>query len=309
MISLFECSNLTHSYSQKKALIDVSFAINQGTIVGLVGHNGSGKSTLMKILQGILPITAGSFSFDGMKICIKNTANSSLRKTTGVVFQDLSSDDKLTARQNLTLAGKLYGMKKNALNHEIEKILNLTNLSHRADEPLKNLSHGMKRKLELYRTFLHQPRCLLFDEATSGLDFLEVKKFYRFLIEYVKTHHAIALISSHHAYEASHWDVCAFMYEGRLKHFAPVKELFGKDSYINLEVEAKHSDDHLFFSSLGFVQKEENSVLWTLTEKDDAISMLFKSGELIKKAHTLKVNELNLATAYEQLHASEIHHD
>lgn len=300
-MTAFSCHNLSYAYGKKNALFDVSLSIKAGNILGLVGHNGSGKSTLLKILQGLLPLKSGSFSF------VDDDKKTSLRNLTGVVFQDLSSDEKLTARQNLALAGMLYGIDKKSLQQNIEKTLVLTNLIDRADEPLKNFSHGMKRKLELYRAFLHQPRLLLFDEATSGIDFFEVKKFYEYLLAYVKSNNAIALISSHYAHEASFWDECAFMSQGKLTHHGKVDDIVRRTLYVNVQVEAKHSEDHDFFSSRGFVQRKNNT--WVITEKDETIAELFKSGDLFKKAHSIKVNEQNLASAYEQFRFVEHHHD
>lgn len=297
----FSCHNISYAYGEKNALFDVSLSIKAGNILGLVGHNGSGKSTLLKILQGLLPITSGAFSFAG-----HNNKNL-LRNCTGVVFQDLSSDEKLTARQNLALAGMLYGINKKTLQQNIENTLALTNLIDRADEPLKNFSHGMKRKLELYRAFLHQPKLLLFDEATSGIDFFEVKKFYTHLLTYVKSNNAIALISSHYAHEANYWDECAFMSKGKLTQHKKIDDIVRRTLYVNVEVEAKESEDQDFFSSRGFVRRENN--IWAITEKDEIIAELFKSGDLLKKAHSIKVNEQNLASAYEQFHSLERHHD
>jgi ABC-2 type transport system ATP-binding protein len=158
---------LTKSYGENRALDGVSFSVESGEIYGLLGPNGAGKSTLMGILSGFLRQDSGELSFDG------EAAESDARvarQSIGLVPQDLAIYPTLTALENLSIFGNFYKLPKARIASQSERLLKAVDLYERRKEPVKNFSGGMKRRLNLIAALLHEPRLLLCDEPTTGVD-------------------------------------------------------------------------------------------------------------------------------------------
>jgi len=159
--------NLTKKYKDFKAVDNISFEVRKGQIFGFLGPNGAGKSTTIKMLTTLLHPNSGEMSIDG-----KNpvTSSDAVRKSFGIVFQDPSLDDELTAWENMEYHGVLYSIPKPLRRQRIEQLLNIVELWERKDELVKRFSGGMKRRLEIARGLLHHPKVLFLDEPTLGLD-------------------------------------------------------------------------------------------------------------------------------------------
>jgi len=160
-------TNLTKRYGQITAVRDVSFEVKAGEIFAFLGPNGAGKTTTIKILTTLLKPTSGEVQVDGFDPT-RNQAE--VRKRFGIVFQDPSLDDQLTAYQNMDLHGALYAVPKNLRKERIEQLLNLFQLWDRRNDLVKNFSGGMRRRLEIARCMLHTPKIIFLDEPTLGLD-------------------------------------------------------------------------------------------------------------------------------------------
>ncbi len=166
MISI-QVSNLTKKFHKLTAVDNISFSVNEGEIFAFLGPNGAGKTTTIKMLTTLLEPSSGSLSLNGADpVKEKNT----VRKSFGIVFQDPSSDDELTAYENLEFHGILYKVPKKLLRRRIEELLKFVELWDRRDSLVKTFSGGMKRRLEIARGFLHHPKILFLDEPTIGLD-------------------------------------------------------------------------------------------------------------------------------------------
>lgn len=212
-----ECIDLDFFYQTKKRLNKVTFAAPSGALVGLFGHNGSGKSTLLKLLGGSLPVARGQVkAFSRSAIDENGYLRMDLRREFGVLFQGSSSDEKLSLFDNLRLVARLWGMNNNQSLEQTWLTLENSSLSERAHEPVKKLSGGMRRRLELYRTFIHRPKIVLLDEPTAGLDVAEVAKFFEYLKNYRRETGALVLMSSHHADELLFCDQVIMMKEGQI---------------------------------------------------------------------------------------------
>ena len=166
-MSLLEASHLRKSYNGKPAVDDVSFSVDTGEIFGLLGPNGAGKSTTMMMLAGLLEPDAGtihiggrSFSSDGAK----------LRRDLGVVPQDLAIYPDLTARENLDFFAAIYAVRRADRIRRIAFVLEVIGLETQADALVKTFSGGMKRRLNLGVALLHEPKLLILDEPTVGVD-------------------------------------------------------------------------------------------------------------------------------------------
>jgi len=160
-------ANLTRRYGPITAVRDVSFQVKAGEIFAFLGPNGAGKTTTIKILTTLLKPTSGEVQVDGFSPT-RNQAE--VRKRFGIVFQDPSLDDQLTAFENMDLHGALYAVPKNLRKERIEQLLNLFQLWDRRTDLVKNFSGGMRRRLEIARCMLHTPKIIFLDEPTLGLD-------------------------------------------------------------------------------------------------------------------------------------------
>ncbi len=164
---IIETKKLTKKFGRLTAVDRLNLQINDGEIFGLLGPNGAGKTTTLSMLSTLVQPTSGSAVVNGYDV---RREPSRVRKSIGFVFQDPSSDDTLTGRENLYLHGLMYGVPSKEINKRMDYVLGLVNLRDRQREFVKNYSGGMRRRLELARGLLHEPKVLFLDEPTLGLD-------------------------------------------------------------------------------------------------------------------------------------------
>jgi ABC-2 type transport system ATP-binding protein len=164
---IVEVSDLRHAYGDRVALDGVSLSVAAGEIFALLGPNGSGKTTLFRILSTLVPAPAGKVRIAGHDPATERDA---VRRNIGVVFQSPSLDKQLTAAENLTHQGHLYGLNGAELRRRVDEALAAVGLSDRAGERADRLSGGMRRRVEIAKGLLHRPRVLLMDEPSTGLD-------------------------------------------------------------------------------------------------------------------------------------------
>jgi linearmycin/streptolysin S transport system ATP-binding protein len=164
---MIEVHELTKSFGEIQALRGVSFTVREGEIFGLLGPNGAGKTTTISIIAGLLGPDSGTVQVAGMDI---RKSGRAARQLLGVVPQDIALYDELTGRENLHFWGGLYGLSGAALRGEAQRVLDLVGLAERADDPVREYSGGMKRRLNLSVGLIHRPRCVLLDEPTLGID-------------------------------------------------------------------------------------------------------------------------------------------
>jgi ABC-2 type transport system ATP-binding protein len=166
--SAISVKNLTKKFNHSlTAVDDVSFEVPKGITFAFLGPNGAGKTTTIKMLTTLLPATSGSILVNGHDP-YKDPA--AVRRSFGIVFQDPSLDDELTAYENMFLHAGLYGVPRNETPQKIEDLLKFVELWDRKDDLCKRFSGGMKRRLEIARGLLHTPAILFLDEPTVGLD-------------------------------------------------------------------------------------------------------------------------------------------
>src|SRR6476646_7125722 len=164
---MIKVENLVKEFGDFKAVDDVSFDVSAGEIFAFLGPNGAGKTTTIKMLTTLLKPTGGKIEIDGLDPA--RQANEA-RKRFGIVFQDPSLDQELTAYENMELHGVLYHVPRKLRHERIQMLLKLFELWDRRDDFVKQFSGGMKRRLEIARGFLHTPKILFLDEPTLGLD-------------------------------------------------------------------------------------------------------------------------------------------
>ena len=164
---MIRVQNLTKIFGEFTAVKDVSFEIATGEIVAFLGPNGAGKTTTIKMLTSLLKPTSGSIEIDGLN---PEEHPNEVRRRFGIVFQDPSVDDELTAQENMEMHGALYRVPRRVCAERTEKLLTLFELWDRRKEQVKRFSGGMRRRLEIARGLLHTPKILFLDEPTLGLD-------------------------------------------------------------------------------------------------------------------------------------------
>jgi ABC-2 type transport system ATP-binding protein len=164
---MIRVENLVKAYGKFTAVDDISFSVDAGEIFAFLGPNGAGKTTTIKILTTLLKPTSGKVEIDGLD---PTQSQNSVRERFGIVFQDPSLDDELTAYENMDIHGALYRVPRRTRSARIEMLLSLFELWERRNDRAKLFSGGMRRRLEIARGMLHTPRILFLDEPTLGLD-------------------------------------------------------------------------------------------------------------------------------------------
>ncbi len=167
MANIIEVKNLTKKFGDFVAVKDVSFSVEEGGIFAFLGPNGAGKSTTIKMLTTLLHPTSGTMVINGHDPVEDPDL---VRHSFGIVFQDPSLDEDLTALENLELHGVLYSVPKEVLAKRIPEMLALVELTDRQNDFVRDFSGGMKRRLEIARGLLHHPKIIFLDEPTLGLD-------------------------------------------------------------------------------------------------------------------------------------------
>ena len=164
---MIQVNHLSKSFGEIRAVDDVTFEVRQGEIFAFLGPNGAGKTTTIKMLTTLLRPSAGEVRLDGLDPV---TRQNDVRKRFGIVFQDPSLDQDLTAWENMQIHGVLYHVPRTVRHERAEILLKLFDLWDRKDSIVKTFSGGMRRRLEIARGFLHTPKILFLDEPTLGLD-------------------------------------------------------------------------------------------------------------------------------------------
>jgi ABC-2 type transport system ATP-binding protein len=181
------------------AVDGISFAVEQGEIFGLLGPNGAGKSTLIRMLTTLIPPTSGTALVGGIDV---TTDPNGVRVAIGVIPQALTSDLELSPRENLLIFAKLYGVPRAGRMRLIDGLLAAVELTQWADKPVKNLSGGMRRRVEIARGLVHAPRIFFLDEPTTGLDPVSRTAVWEMLRKIKETHDLTVLLTTHYMDEA-----------------------------------------------------------------------------------------------------------
>lgn len=165
--SIISVSKLVKKFSDFTAVDNISFEVKKGEVFAFLGPNGAGKSTTIKMLTTLLIPTSGEIVVNGFN---PQVDQGSVRKSFGIVFQDPSLDDDLTAMENMQLHAAMYHIPRESEENRIKALLELVDLWERRNDLVKTFSGGMKRRLEIGRGLLHHPKILFLDEPTLGLD-------------------------------------------------------------------------------------------------------------------------------------------
>jgi ABC-2 type transport system ATP-binding protein len=194
-----ETEGMRKEYGKLVAVDCLDLSIEEGEIFGLLGPNGAGKTTTLSMLATLVKPTSGTGRVNGYDI-IKQPDQ--VRRSIGIVFQDPSSDDILTGWENLYLHALMFGVPKDERKKRIQYVLGLVDLQDRANDIVKKYSGGMRRRLELARGLLHNPRILFLDEPTLGLDPQTREHIWAYIENLVKSESVTVIITTHYMDEA-----------------------------------------------------------------------------------------------------------
>ena len=186
-------------YGTFEAVKDVNFSVTEGEIFGLLGPNGAGKSTLIRMMTTLIPVTAGKAIVGGYDVA-KDPDD--VRSTIGVIPQAMTSDQDLTVGENLSIYAKLYGVPREQRKRNIADVLEAVDLTKWRDAQTKTLSGGMRRRLEIARGLVHNPRIFFLDEPTTGLDPVSRIAVWEMLNKLKATRNLTMLITTHYMDEA-----------------------------------------------------------------------------------------------------------
>lgn len=199
MPNIIEVKNLVKTFGDITAVNDVSFNVAAGEVLAFLGPNGAGKSTTIKMLTTLLRPTSGTLLINGHDPI---THPDEVRRSFGIVFQDPSLDDELTAFENMEIHGVLYDVPSNVRKARIEELLAFVDLSDRKDNVVKEFSGGMKRRLEIARGLLHHPKIMFLDEPTLGLDPQTRNHMWEYLKRLNTTEGTTVFFTTHYMEEA-----------------------------------------------------------------------------------------------------------
>ncbi len=191
--------NLVKNFGDFPAVKDISFEVNRGEIFAFLGPNGAGKTTTIKMLTTLLKPTSGRVELDGLDPALKQ---SEARQRFGIVFQDPSLDNELTAQENMELHGILYKVPRKTRVERTEKLLRQFELWERRKDQVKKFSGGMKRRLEIARGLLHTPKIIFLDEPTLGLDPQSRNQLWSYVKYLNETESVTVFLTTHYMDEA-----------------------------------------------------------------------------------------------------------
>ena len=175
---ILSVKNLTKQFKNFKAVDEVSFDVQEGEVFGLLGPNGAGKTTIIRTVATVLAPTAGTAEVLGFDI-VKNPEE--VRKNIGVLTTDIGVYERFSGRENLRYFGELYGLSKSVLEERINELVDLLEMRNFIDRRAGKYSTGMKQKLAIARSVIHNPKIIIFDEPTAGLDVLASQTVLKFM--------------------------------------------------------------------------------------------------------------------------------
>lgn len=230
MISVY---HLVKKFNGFFAVDDISFEVKKNEIFALLGPNGAGKTTTIKILATLFKPTSGVVKINGFDV-IKQ--ENEARNSFGIIFQDQSIDEELTAQENMEFHGVVYHMPKALIKERTRYLLNLVDLWDRRNDLVKKFSGGMKRRLEIARVLMHHPKLLFLDEPTLGLDPQTRLHVWDYIKNLDKLNKATVLFTTHYMEEAEKMaERIAIMDKGKIIGEGTADELKIKTNTASLE--------------------------------------------------------------------------
>ncbi|SNX54247.1 ABC transporter ATP-binding protein [Thermoanaerobacterium sp. RBIITD] len=238
---VIELDNLTKRFENITAVEKLSLKVPSGTILGLLGPNGSGKSTTIRMICGILKPTSGKGMVLGYDI---ERESEKIKSSIGYMSQKFSLYEDLTVKENLDFYSSIYGLKKDERLDREKYIIDLMELNKREKQLVSTLSGGWKQRLALGCALLHNPKLVILDEPTSGVDPVSRRLFWD-IIKKLSSEGLSVLVTTHYIEEAGQSDYIAFMFNGHLMTYGTPHDIVMENNLNNLEdVFIKYVNEH-----------------------------------------------------------------
>jgi ABC-2 type transport system ATP-binding protein len=212
-MNVIEVKNIVKKFDSITAVDDVTFEVQKGEIFGFLGPNGAGKSTTIGILATLIEPTSGEARINGFNVM---EDRNDVRKSIGLVFQDPSLDDRLTAEENLRFHARLYEVPSADYKKRADEVLDLVELKERRNDIVRTYSGGMKRRLEIARGLIHYPAVLFLDEPTLGLDPQTRAHLWEYILKLKREKEMTIFMTTHYMNEAEYCDRIAIIDQGKI---------------------------------------------------------------------------------------------
>src|ERR1043166_4593001 len=310
---VIQISSLSRRFGAKTAVDQLTFDVQPGEIFGFLGHNGAGKTTTVRLLNGVLEPTSGEARVLGLN---PQTEGPALRARTGVLTETPSLDERLTARDNLSIYADLYNIPRSKVARRVHSLLTEFELADRADEKVGGYSKGMKQRLALARALLHRPKVLFLDEPTTGLDPVASRHVNNLVENLARREGCTVFLCTHNLVEAQKLcDRVAVMEQGCLVALGTPEDLtrqYVKRLDVELEVDASQIECALEVLHeapqwvLGSPKQEKSIITMTLAGREaipELLALLLHKG---LRVYRLAPQEANLEEVYFALHGGEV---
>ena len=257
MEEILKVEHLTKRYDSVLAVDNISFSVNKGDLFAFLGVNGAGKSTTINIICSIINKDDGKIFVDGLDL---DTNREEIKKKIGVVFQNSVLDDRLTVYDNLKYRLAFYPLEKNKAKESLNNIIKLLELEPIINRPIKNLSGGQKRRVDIARAIVHSPKFLILDEPTTGLD-PQTRKIVWSILDTIRKETGMTIfLTTHYLEEAEIASDVVVMDKGKIITRGTPNELKNKYSYdyiISYSKEDKSFESKLKEDNISFVYNNE----------------------------------------------------
>jgi ABC-2 type transport system ATP-binding protein len=288
---IVETFGLTKKFGRIIAVDNLSIGIDEGEVFGLLGPNGAGKTTIIKMLATLLEPSSGTAKVNGFDV-LKQSQE--VRESIGIVFQEPSSDELLTAYENMKFYAMMYGLPKDEIKRGIAEALELVELTERKDDLVRTYSGGMRRRLEIGRSLIHKPKVLFLDEPTLGLDPAGRERMWDYIGRLVKELRMTVLLTTHYMEEAeSLADRVGIIDQGKIVVIdtpKALKRIVGGDlvtiKAANLKTEAFEKIDYV-----KNVKQEDGQVTITVENVSENLQELLK---VVGKIESVEVRNTTL---------------
>ncbi len=278
---MIKVEHLTKKFDKFTAVDDISFAVAEGESFGFLGPNGAGKTTTIRMLTTLIPPTNGRAEVAGYDVVKKPNR---VRENIGIIFQEPSLDERLTAYDNLFFHAALYRVPRREIKPRIKKALSMVDLKKFKDMEVKTFSGGMKRRLEIARGFLHMPKVLFLDEPTLGLDPQTRRVIWEYIRGLKEDFGVTLFLTTHYMEEAEESDRVGIIHKGKI---------ISVDSPENMK--KKIGEETIILSAVDGNEKKVNALGYDATRQGDKILIkVEKSEDVLKKLLNSSINIENL---------------
>ncbi|QGH33741.1 ATP-binding cassette domain-containing protein [Gracilibacillus salitolerans] len=281
MNSIISVKDLTKTYKKVDAVKKINFDVKEGEIFGFLGPNGAGKSTTINMICTMLKPTSGDITineYDAKK------QKDEVRASIGIIFQENTLDEKLTANENLKLHCRFYNVPKNKRDDRIQEVLEIVDLVDEQNQRVEEYSGGMKRRLEIARGLLHYPKVLFLDEPTVGLDPNTRAHLWEYILKLKEKEGITMFLTTHYLDEAEISDRVAIMDQGEIIAIdspTALKDQLGGD-IIELSTEDNQAALKEIEEKMGTVEVkvEDDTIHLKVASSDAFISSFIKTLEI-----------------------------